>query len=162
MKKKYSSTLSLTSALYVGGCSTPRPRCFASQEERQTWYPLYMRLGGPQDRAKWVWKISRALGFDPRTVQPVTSRYTDYATRSTCFLYCTQTQRHIKNTTIRTYMNMLTTGSFRHLAQHLGRQLGRTRCLYLHVSHTALGYPKAHSYLTAVLNCPIPHIALDR
>ena len=25
-------------------------------------------------------------GFDPRTVQPVGSRYTDYATRSTCVL----------------------------------------------------------------------------
>ena len=137
---------------------TPRPLF----TPRKTRYPLSRRLGGPQGRSGQVRKISPPLGFDPRTVQPVTSRYTDYATRSTCFLYCTQTQRHIKNTTIRTYMNMLTTGSFRHLAQHLGRQLGRTRCLYLHVSHTALGYPKAHSYLTAVLNCPIPHIALDR
>ena len=27
-------------------------------------------------------------GFDPRTVQPVASRYTDYATLPTCFLKC--------------------------------------------------------------------------
>ena len=26
-------------------------------------------------------------GFDPRTVQPVASRYTDYATRTTCVVY---------------------------------------------------------------------------
>ena len=31
-----------------------------------------------------VRKISPPLGFDPRTVQPVASLYTDYATRPTC------------------------------------------------------------------------------
>ena len=30
-----------------------------------------------------VWKISSPPGFDPRTVQPVASRYTDYATLPT-------------------------------------------------------------------------------
>ena len=44
-------------------------------------YPLYRRLGGPQGRSGQVWKISPTPGFDPRTVQPVASRYTDYATR---------------------------------------------------------------------------------
>jgi hypothetical protein len=44
-----------------------------------TWYPLYRRLGGPQGRSGRVQK-SRALpGFDPRTVQLVASRYTDWA-----------------------------------------------------------------------------------
>ena len=38
---------------------------------------------GPQGRSKQVRKISPPPGFDPRTVQPVTSRYTDYATRPT-------------------------------------------------------------------------------
>ena len=42
-------------------------------------YPLYRRLGGPQDRSGRVRKISSPLGFDPRTVQPVVSRYTDCA-----------------------------------------------------------------------------------
>ena len=42
-----------------------------------TRYPLYRRLGGPQGRSGHVRKMSSALGFDPRTVQSVASRYTD-------------------------------------------------------------------------------------
>ena len=42
-------------------------------------YPLYRRMGGPQARSGRVRKISPPLGFDPRTVQPVASRYTDWA-----------------------------------------------------------------------------------
>ena len=49
----------------------------------KTRYPLYRRLGGPQGRSGQVRKISPPPGFDPRTVQPVASRYTDYATRHT-------------------------------------------------------------------------------
>jgi len=49
----------------------------------KTRYPLYRRLGWPQGRSGQVRKISPPLGFDPRTVQPVASRYTDYATRPT-------------------------------------------------------------------------------
>jgi hypothetical protein len=45
----------------------------------QTRYPLYRRLGGPQGGSELVRKISPPLGFDPRTVQPVASRYTDCA-----------------------------------------------------------------------------------
>jgi hypothetical protein len=44
-----------------------------------TQYPLYKRLGGPQGGPGRVRKISPTPGFDPRTVQPVASRYTDYA-----------------------------------------------------------------------------------
>ena len=40
-------------------------------------YPLYRRLGGPHGRSGQVRKISPPPGFDPRTVQPVASRYTD-------------------------------------------------------------------------------------
>ena len=47
----------------------------------KTWYPLHRRLGGPQGRSGQVRKISPPPGFDPRTVQPVASCYTDYATR---------------------------------------------------------------------------------
>ena len=75
-KERYSSTLSLTSALDVGGWSTPRPGRFTTAKE--TRYPLYRRLGGPQERSGEVRKISPPPpGFDPRTVQPVASRYTD-------------------------------------------------------------------------------------
>jgi hypothetical protein len=44
-----------------------------------TWYPLYRSQGRPQGRSGRVRKISLPLAFDPRTVQPVASRYTSYA-----------------------------------------------------------------------------------
>jgi hypothetical protein len=49
----------------------------------KTRYPLYRRLSGPQGQSRRVRKISISLPpkFDPRTVQPVVSRYTDWATR---------------------------------------------------------------------------------
>ena len=40
---------------------------------------LYRRLGRPQGLSGRVRKISPPQGFDPRTIQPVASRYTDYA-----------------------------------------------------------------------------------
>jgi hypothetical protein len=49
----------------------------------KTRYPFYRRLDGLQDQSGQVRIISSPLGFDPRTVQPVASRYTDYATRPT-------------------------------------------------------------------------------
>ena len=45
----------------------------------KTRYPLYRRLGEPQGRSGRMWKISPPPGFDPRTVQPLASRYTDRA-----------------------------------------------------------------------------------
>jgi len=44
----------------------------------KTRYPLYRSLGGPQGRSGRVQKISPPSVFDPRTVQPVASRYTDW------------------------------------------------------------------------------------
>jgi len=45
----------------------------------KTRYPLYRRLGGPHGRSGQVRKISPPPGFDPQTVQPVASRYNDWA-----------------------------------------------------------------------------------
>jgi hypothetical protein len=73
----YSSTLSLTSSLDRGGWSTPRPGRFTPGKE--TRYALYRRLGGPQGRSGQARKISPPSGLDPRTVQPVADRCTDYA-----------------------------------------------------------------------------------
>ena len=42
-------------------------------------YALHRRLGGPQSRSGRVRRISPPPGFDHRTVQPVASRYTDWA-----------------------------------------------------------------------------------
>ena len=50
----------------------------------KTQYPLHRRLGGPQGPSGRVRKISPPPAFDPRTVQLVASRYTDYDTRPTC------------------------------------------------------------------------------
>jgi hypothetical protein len=67
-----------TSALNGGGWSTPRPGRFTPG--KQTRYPLNRRLVGLQTRSGRVRKISPSPpGFAPRTVQPVASRYTDYA-----------------------------------------------------------------------------------
>ena len=49
----------------------------------KTRHPFYRRLGGPQGWSGQVRKISPPPGFDPRTVQPVASRYTDWAARPT-------------------------------------------------------------------------------
>jgi hypothetical protein len=43
----------------------------------KTRYPLYRRLGGPQDQSGRVRKFSPPPGFDPRTVHPLASRYTE-------------------------------------------------------------------------------------
>jgi hypothetical protein len=57
----------------------------AALPPRKTRYPLYngyrvfSGVDGPQRRSGEEWKISPLPGFDPRTVQPVASRYTDYA-----------------------------------------------------------------------------------
>ena len=69
---RYSSTFSLTSALDGVRGQRHAP---AALPPGKTRYPLYRRLGGL--RSGQVWKISPASGFDPRTVQPVASRYND-------------------------------------------------------------------------------------
>ena len=69
----------MTTALEGGEGSASRPG--RSLPPGKTRYPLYRRLGGPQGRCGQVRKISPPPGFDPRTVQTVASRYTDWATR---------------------------------------------------------------------------------
>ena len=75
----------LTTALEGGEGSASRSG--RSLPPGKTRYPLYRRLGGPQGRSGQMRKISSQPGFDPRTFQPVASRYTDYATRSTYSMY---------------------------------------------------------------------------
>jgi hypothetical protein len=63
---------------YLGArWSVTFPGCFTPRKETQ--YPLYRRLGGPQGRSGRLRKNSPPLGFDPRTVQPEASLYTDCA-----------------------------------------------------------------------------------
>jgi hypothetical protein len=62
------------------GWLAPHPGRFTPRKE--TWYPLYRRLGRPQCWSGLLWKISPSTGFDPRTIQPIVSRYTDYTIRA--------------------------------------------------------------------------------
>ena len=62
----------------LGGFSTPCPDRFISPEK--TRFPLKRRLTEKTKAGlKGWWKISIPLGFDPRTVQPVANRDTDWA-----------------------------------------------------------------------------------
>jgi hypothetical protein len=45
---------------------------------KETRYPFHRKLGELWGRCGWVRKVSPLPGFEPRTVQSVTSRYTDY------------------------------------------------------------------------------------
>jgi hypothetical protein len=77
-----------------GGGLTPQPDRFTPGKE--TWYPLYIASGGPQGRSGRVWKTSPPPGFDPLTVQPAVSRYTDCAIM-TQWLMWNRIQRKKKN-----------------------------------------------------------------
>jgi hypothetical protein len=104
LRERYSSTLFLDLGTRRGEGSASRPGRFipgkdlvpivqeagwalegvrgqrhapAALSPGKTWYPLYERLGGPQGRSGQVRKIVPPPGFDPRTVQPVASRFTD-------------------------------------------------------------------------------------
>jgi len=72
-KQRYSSTLSLTSALDGGVCSTPCSGHFTLGNTRDSFYRM---LGRSQGRSGRVRKILPPPGFNPRTVQPVASSYT--------------------------------------------------------------------------------------
>jgi hypothetical protein len=71
-KLKYSSTLSLTSAMDAWLMLEHGP--FASGH--RTRYPLYRRFDGLKEELELVQKISPTPGFNPRTVQTVVNVYT--------------------------------------------------------------------------------------
>jgi hypothetical protein len=68
----------MTNGTRRGEGSASRPGRFLTPEK--TRYPVYRRLGGSQSLVGQVRKISPPPGFVPRTVQPVASHYTDWAT----------------------------------------------------------------------------------
>ena len=66
----------------------------------KTQYPLYRRLGGSYSLSGRLWKNSPPSGSDPQTVQPVASRYTDYAIPAptpTCGSMSSNYNTHKKN-----------------------------------------------------------------
>ena len=70
----------MTTALEEGEWSAARPG--RTLPPVKTRYPLYRRLSGSQGRTGRAENVAPP-GFDPRTFQPLVSRYTDWATRPT-------------------------------------------------------------------------------
>jgi hypothetical protein len=69
----------LTSALVGGEWSASRP-CRFTPGERAPRYPFYRRLGGPQSRCGRHGEVPTGTQTpSPLVVQPVASRYTDWA-----------------------------------------------------------------------------------
>ena len=80
-----------------GLCSTQRPDRFTPGKTR---HPLYRRLGGPKGRSGMVRKISPPPGFDPQTVQPLASRYTDWSIAAPLWKMCQRKLMLIKGTPV--------------------------------------------------------------
>jgi len=78
-----------------GGWSTPR------SGGKESLYPLCRGLSEPQGRFGGVGNISLPTGFNPRTFQPVESRYTDYA-----IPLCSKSQQYNQNVTKIKSMNL--------------------------------------------------------
>jgi hypothetical protein len=95
----------LTPAPDGGGWSTPRPGLFTPGERPAA--HCIRKLGGPQDRSTRARKISPPLRSDPRTVQSIACRNTDWAipahTADRASLegttYSTSTNATLENTT---------------------------------------------------------------
>ena len=73
----------MTAAL--GGSEWSASRPGRTLPRGKTRYPFYRRLGGPQGRSGRAENLV-PTGILSRTVQPVVSRYTDWATRPLCIL----------------------------------------------------------------------------
>ena len=58
----YNSALLLSSVLDRGGWSMPRPGSF-TPPVKKNWYPLYRKLGGPQERSGQVQETSPPTGI---------------------------------------------------------------------------------------------------
>jgi len=71
----------MIAALEGGESSAARPS--RTLPPGKTRYPFYRRLGGSQGRSGWAENFVPTV-IRSRTVQPVVSRYTDWATRPTC------------------------------------------------------------------------------
>jgi len=74
----------MTAALEGGVWSAARPG--RTLPPGKTRYPFYGRLSGPQGRSGRV-EILVPTGVRSRTVQPVVSRYTDWATGPIYYIY---------------------------------------------------------------------------
>jgi hypothetical protein len=76
-KQRYNSTLSLTSALDEVGFQHQTPAALPPGKK----HAAHCKEGWMGPRSLWTGaeNLAPPPGFDPRTVQPVASRYTDWA-----------------------------------------------------------------------------------
>ena len=75
----------MTAALEGGEWSAVRPDRTLPLEKGETRYSFYRRLGGPRFRSGRAENLV-PVGIRSRTVQPVVSRYTNWATRPNLFI----------------------------------------------------------------------------
>ena len=79
VKVKVKVKLYIFSTPAMGGVGWSVPRPDRINPGKETGYTLYRRMGGPRRRSGWVRNISSPPWFEPRTVHPVASCYTDWA-----------------------------------------------------------------------------------
>ena len=154
---------SMTTALEGGEWSAARPgRTLLPGKAR---YPLYRRLGGPQGRSGRAENLAPP-GFDPRTVQPQVSRYTDWATR-VCMYVCmyvytrTQIDRSI-NASIHTQESTWNPNS-NTLEPDLRRRMTALPTVLSPSSILPLSFPRRNNFKKIYyLNCHVFKVALGR
>jgi len=83
----------MTVALNRGEWSAARPG--HTLPPGKTQYPFYRRLGGPQDWCGWAENLV-PTGIRSRIIQPIVSRYTDWATRPTQMYSTTEKYQQAK------------------------------------------------------------------
>ena len=132
----------MTTALEGGeGSASRRGRDLPPGKTR---YPLYMGLGGRQGRSGRVENLTPP-GFDPRTVQTVVSRYTDWVTLETLdYVYCSTEQVTIVGAVCMTiqqgvsskviYLDVCQTRHLKHFVRFKNSRVSSTLLLFKYFS----------------------------
>jgi len=128
----------MTAALEGGEWSTARPG--HTLPPGKTRYPLYRRLGGPQGRSGRAEKLV-STGIRSRTVQPVVSRYTDWAIRLTHTHTHTHTHKH--------------THTHTHTRHHISKHRSRQQQKFCISSAVGTSKPNKRSIWTLFWEMPV-------
>ena len=113
----------------------PRPVRFTPGKD--SWYPLYERLGGPRGQSGRVGKILPPSWFKPRIAQPTVSRYTPFTTG----------RRNVKVFSDNCYilhakLKVLLIGAAKALSMGVCRGWLRNYSLYIVLSIERIEYPR--------------------
>jgi hypothetical protein len=95
----------------MGGWSTPRPGLFIPWKE--TWFPLYRRLGGSQGQSEQVQKISPPTGIRSpgRPARNESDNAVYIIINIAVIIFVLQGCRHIQNTSLFSITNFIITVS---------------------------------------------------